>query len=54
MLMLAQLQLQDEQWAEGLANLDKYLAETSRQPEELIIKGQALYQQKSTPRPSRC
>ncbi|WP_293711828.1 MULTISPECIES: tetratricopeptide repeat protein [unclassified Stenotrophomonas] len=45
LLMLAQLQLQDEQYAEGLANLDKYFAESkSNKPEELIIKGQALYQ----------
>ena len=45
MLMLAQLQLQDEQYPEGLANLDKYFAESkSNKPEELIIKGQALYQ----------
>ena len=45
LLMLAQLQLQDEQYAEGLANLDKYFAESkSNKPEELVIKGQALYQ----------
>ena len=45
MSMLAQLQLQDDQLAEGLANLDKYFAESkSNKPEELIIKGQALYQ----------
>jgi tetratricopeptide (TPR) repeat protein len=45
MFMLAQLQLQDEQFAEGLATLDKYFAESkSNKPEELIIKGQALYQ----------
>jgi len=45
MLMLAQLQLQDDQLVEGLANLDKYFAESkSNKPEELIIKGQALYQ----------
>ncbi len=45
MLMLAQLQLQDEQYAEGLVNLDKYFAESkSHKPEELVIKGQALYQ----------
>lgn len=45
LLMLAQLQLQDEQYAEGLANLDKYFAESkSSKPEELVIKGQALYQ----------
>ena len=46
MLMLAQLELQDEEWAEGTATLDKYLAETkSQRPQDLIIKGQALYQQ---------
>ncbi|WP_313317968.1 tetratricopeptide repeat protein [Stenotrophomonas sp.] len=45
LLMLAQLQIQDEQYPEGLANLDKYFAESkSNKPEELIIKGQALYQ----------
>ncbi|MGB3392550.1 MAG: tetratricopeptide repeat protein [Stenotrophomonas sp.] len=45
MLMLAQLQLQDEQYDEGLANLDKYFAESrSNKPEEMVIKGQALYQ----------
>ena len=45
MLMLAQLELQDNQYTEGLATLDKYLAETkSQKPEDLILKGQALYQ----------
>lgn len=45
MLMLGQLQLQDDQINEGLATLDKYFAETkSNKPEELIAKGQALYQ----------
>ncbi|MBT2767308.1 hypothetical protein J7J08_06630 [Stenotrophomonas sp. ISL-67] len=45
MLMLAQLQIQDDQTAEGLVTLDKYFAESkSTKPEELIIKGQALYQ----------
>ena len=45
MLMLAQLQLQDEQYPEGMATLDRYLAETkSNKPEDLIQKGQALYQ----------
>ncbi|QDI05158.1 MULTISPECIES: tetratricopeptide repeat protein [Xanthomonas translucens group] len=45
MLMLAQLQLQDDQTAEGLATLDKFLAESkSTRPEDLILKGQALYQ----------
>ncbi|WMJ71092.1 tetratricopeptide repeat protein [Stenotrophomonas sp. 24(2023)] len=45
MLMLGQLQLQEDQTAEGLATLDKYFAESkSTKPEELIAKGQALYQ----------
>ncbi|APO95813.1 tetratricopeptide repeat protein [Xanthomonas vesicatoria] len=45
MLMLAQLQMQDDQQAEGLATLDKYLDESkSQRPEDLILKGQALYQ----------
>ncbi|BBJ94278.1 tetratricopeptide repeat protein [Xanthomonas campestris] len=45
MLMLAQLQLQDDQQAEGLATLDKCLDESkSQRPEDLILKGQALYQ----------
>ncbi|AOD13434.1 tetratricopeptide repeat protein [Xanthomonas fragariae] len=45
MLMLAQLQLQDNQHAEGLVMLDKYLDESkSQRPEDLILKGQALYQ----------
>jgi len=45
MRMLAQLQLQDEQYETGLANLERYLAESgSRTAEDLIIKGHALYQ----------
>lgn len=45
LLMLAQLQLQDEQYEPGMANLDKFLSESaSTNPEHLIIKGQALYQ----------
>jgi len=45
MVMLAQLQLQDDEFAPGMANLDRYLAETkSNKPEDLIQKGQALYQ----------
>lgn len=44
MYLLAQLQLQDDQYAEGLATLDRYLAETqSQKPEELALKGNALY-----------
>lgn len=45
MLMLAQLQLADDEYEPGLATLDRFLAETqSKRPEDLIIKGQALYQ----------
>lgn len=45
LLMLAQLQLQDEQYDQGLANLDKFFAASgSTRPQDLIIKGQALYQ----------
>ena len=45
MLMLGQLELQEDKTAEGLATLDKYFAESkSTKPEELIAKGQALYQ----------
>lgn len=44
MQLLAQLQIQDEQYAEGLATLEKFLAETqSQKPEHLAIKGNALY-----------
>lgn len=45
MMMLAQLQLQDDEFEPGMANLDRYLTETkSSRPEDLIMKGQALYQ----------
>ena len=45
MLMLAQLQLSDDELEPGLATLDRYLTETrSTRPEDLVIKGQALYQ----------
>lgn len=46
MYMLAGIQLQEEQYAEGMATLDRYFSETkSQKPEELVLKGQALYQQ---------
>lgn len=46
MYMLAGLQLQEDQLADGIATLDRYFAETkSQKPEELALKGQALYQQ---------
>lgn len=45
MYMLAQVQLQEDQYAEGLSTLDRYLAETkSKKPEDLALKGQGLYQ----------
>jgi tetratricopeptide (TPR) repeat protein len=45
MLMLAQLQLADDQLEAGLATLDRFLTETkSSRPEDLVLKGQALYQ----------
>lgn len=44
MYMLAQLQLQDDQYAESLKTLDRFFAETkSAKPEQLVIKGNALY-----------
>ncbi len=44
MLFLAQLQTQDEQYKEAIATLDRYFAETnSQKPEDLMVKGQALY-----------
>ncbi len=48
MYMLASLQLQEEQYAEGLATLERFLSETkSKDPEVLALKGQALYQAES-------
>ena len=45
MMMLAQLQLADDELQPGLATLDRYLAETkSAKPEDMVLKGQALYQ----------
>ncbi|HEY5970422.1 MAG TPA: tetratricopeptide repeat protein [Pseudoxanthomonas sp.] len=45
MYMLAGIQLQEDKYAEGLATLDRYFAETkSQKPEELALKGQGLYQ----------
>ena len=45
MYMKVGLQLQDDKFAEGLATLDRYFAETkSQKPEELALKGQGLYQ----------
>ncbi|AKC86713.1 tetratricopeptide repeat protein [Pseudoxanthomonas suwonensis] len=45
MLMLAQLQLADDELDAGMATLDRYLTETrSTRPDDLVLKGQALYQ----------
>ncbi|HEY5849387.1 MAG TPA: tetratricopeptide repeat protein [Lysobacter sp.] len=44
MLMLSQLQLQEDQYAEALKTVDQFLAETkSQKPEHLVLKGNALY-----------
>lgn len=44
MFFLAQLQMQDDQFTEALATIDKFFAETkSQKPEELIVKGNILY-----------
>jgi tetratricopeptide (TPR) repeat protein len=44
MFLLAQLQLQDDEYAESLATIDKFLVETkSAKPEHLAVKGNALY-----------
>lgn len=44
MLMLAQLQLQEDQYADSLVTFDQFFAETkSQKPEQLAMKGNALY-----------
>lgn len=44
MMMLAQLQLQEEQYADSLVTLDRFFSETQTQkPEHLVLKGNALY-----------
>lgn len=44
MLMLGQLQLQEDKYAEALATIDRFLAESkSQKPEHLVLKGNALY-----------
>lgn len=50
MLMLGQLQMQEDQYAEALKTIDQFLAETkSQKPEHLIIKGNALYRLEKYP-----
>lgn len=44
MYVLAQLQLQEEQYAQSLATIDRFLNETkSAKPEHLVVKGNVLY-----------
>ena len=44
LMMLAQLQLQEDQYTEALASFDRFFAETkSSKPEHLVLKGNALY-----------
>lgn len=44
MLMLAQLQLQEEQYAESVQTFDQFFEQSgSRKPEHLVLKGNALY-----------
>ena len=50
MLMQAQLLLQDEKYAESLAVMDRFLADSkSQKPEHLVIKGNALYRMERYP-----
>src|SRR5690606_22394756 len=44
MYMLGQLQMEDEQYDQALATIDRYLGETkSQKPENLVVKGNILY-----------
>jgi len=44
LLMLAQLQLQEDDYAGALATIDRFLTETkTTKPEHLVLKGNALY-----------
>jgi tetratricopeptide (TPR) repeat protein len=44
MFFLAQLYSQDDQYAEALSTIDRFLTETkSQKPEELVVKGNILY-----------
>jgi len=50
MLMLAQLQLQEDQYADSLTTIDRFLSETkTSKPEHLVIKGNALYRLEKYP-----
>ena len=53
MMMLGQLQLQEDQYAEALATFDRFFAETkSTKPEQLVLKGNALYRLERFPEAS--
>lgn len=50
MLMLAQLQLQQDKYAEALKTFDRFFTETkAAKPEHLVLKGNALYRLKRYP-----
>lgn len=50
MFLVAQLQLQEKQYEQGLASVDRFMAETKTQtPEALALKGNALYRLKRYP-----
>ncbi|MEP6632801.1 MAG: tetratricopeptide repeat protein [Luteimonas sp.] len=50
MYLLAQLQMQDDQYTESLATIDRFLTETkSNKPDQLAVKGNALYRLKRYP-----
>lgn len=50
MLLVAQLQLQEKQYAQSAASVDRFMAETkTRTPEALALKGNALYRLKRYP-----
>lgn len=50
MYMLSQLQMQDEQYAEALATIDRFLTETrTKNPDYLVLKGNALYRLERLP-----
>lgn len=50
MFMLAQLQMMDDEYADGLVTINRFLSETkSQKPEELIVKGNILYRMERYP-----
>jgi tetratricopeptide (TPR) repeat protein len=50
MFLAAQLQMQEKQYAQALATVEKFMAETkSQEPDQLALKGNALYRLKKYP-----